>query len=759
MNFKKLIYPAFAFLLSLTAAAQSNFYDLNFIQDIQITFTQTNWDYQLDTAKQGSEGYILASQVIINGVTYDSVGVKYKGNSSYNASRVKNPLHINLDYVHGNASYQGYTDIKLTNGFSDPSMIREVLSYKILRNYMPAPQSNHARLYINGSYIGLYGNTESIDKNFLSTHFYSSDNSFIKCNPLSVGGSNLPNLSYLGIDSTLYYNKYELKSNSGWKDLTDLCDSLANHPTTIETSLDVDRALWMLAFNNVLVNLDSYTGSFTQNYYLYKDDNARMNCIVWDLNMSFGSFSMTGTGGPLSIAGEQQMSPVLHATNTARPLIKQLLANSTYMKMYIAHMKTITNEFFTNTLYQIEAQTLMALIDSSVQAETHSLYTYSQFQNSLTSNITGGMGVPGIVNLMSGRATYLNSTTQYQQVQPTISTIATAPVTVYYNDTIWVTCSVTNATSVMLGYRDNRPKNFKRFPMFDDGLHNDGNAGDGIYGAAMKASSAKLEYYIYAENANAGIFSPPRAEYEFYNVVVNIPTGTAGQVVINEFLAVNQNDAVDELSEHEDWIELFNTTAAPVNLFGLYLTDDYATPTKFAFPDNTIIQPYSYLTVWADNGTSALSVHCNFKLASGGEEIMLSNASGIVLDSISFGPQLPDVSMGRCPNGSGAFTTTLATTYNATNNCPTAIDEQQTVAQNVFAFPNPANNFISLATNDLKVYSAELINANGQLLSTSKFDNDKALFDLNNLTSGLYFYRAKDVYGNILYSGKIAVVK
>jgi spore coat protein CotH len=38
--------------------------------------------------------------------------------------------------------------------------------------------------------------------------------------------------------------------------------------------------LWMLAFNNVFVNLDSYTGGFSQNYYLYKDENRRFNPVV-----------------------------------------------------------------------------------------------------------------------------------------------------------------------------------------------------------------------------------------------------------------------------------------------------------------------------------------------------------------------------------------------------------------------------------------------------------------------------------------------
>ena len=74
-----------------------NFYDINTLQKIEVYFAQSNWDYQLDTSKAGVDGNILADWVKINGIQYDSVGVKYKGNSSYSATIIKNPVHIILD--------------------------------------------------------------------------------------------------------------------------------------------------------------------------------------------------------------------------------------------------------------------------------------------------------------------------------------------------------------------------------------------------------------------------------------------------------------------------------------------------------------------------------------------------------------------------------------------------------------------------------------------------------------------------------------
>ena len=64
----------------------------------------------------------MAAQVKINGVAFDSVGVKYKGNSSYSPSNKKS-LHIELD-SYKNQSYNGVSDIKLGNNYKDPSLIK-----------------------------------------------------------------------------------------------------------------------------------------------------------------------------------------------------------------------------------------------------------------------------------------------------------------------------------------------------------------------------------------------------------------------------------------------------------------------------------------------------------------------------------------------------------------------------------------------------------------------------------------------------------
>jgi hypothetical protein len=728
-----------------------NFYDLNTIQKIEISFSQIDWDYQLDTAKAGSEGYIMAQWVKINGNQYDSVGVKYKGNSSYNPTSLKNPFHISLD-EYKSQSYQGYKDIKLGNGYSDPSAIREVLSYEILQNYMDCPKSNFAQLYINGNYIGLYSNTESIGKSFCSDHFYSSGNALIKCNPVVTPSPvTKSNLKYSTADSTSYFNYYEVKSNFGWKQLVGLCDTVTNYPSSISSMLDMDRVIWMLAFNNVLINLDSYTGVFAQNYYLYKDNTGHFNPVTWDLNMSLGGFPYVGSGassmGSLTVTNMQQLTPFIHSTDVYWPLIKDVMSNPMYKKMYIAHMRTITNEIFASNNYVTSANQLQVLVDGAVAADTNSDFTYSQFQNGLTTNYTfGSYTVPGISNLMSARVTYLQSTADFTYSTPSITGIAASPALPSLNSTVTITAQVTNTSTVYLGYRYDIADKFTRILMYDDGLHNDGTAGDNVFGGSFPMLSSKVHYYIYAENTNAGMFSPERAEHEFYTLLADAQNPTAGQVVINEFLAQNLDYNINEYGEHQDWIELYNTTSGPKSLFGLYLTDNFSDKTKYAFPPNTIISPHDYLIVWADQGiTSSSYLHCNFKLGASGEQIMLSNSLGTILDSISFGAQTADNSMGRCPNGTGPFGTLISPSFKALN-CVTGIEE---TSKNDFVriFPSPANDLINIEfensslQNEISIY-----NSVGQQLYSKQVSEKKAIVDISGFNNGIYLIKINDSF-------------
>ena len=754
---KKILLSIFVILSLIAKTRAQSFYDLNTIQEIKIYFGFSNWDYRMDTSIAGSESYTNADSIVINGTNLPNCGVRFKGNSSYNANNEKNPLHIKLDNII-NQNYQGYEDIKLSNGYSDPSMIREVLSYQILRQYMDAPLSNYTKVYINGTYIGIYSNDENIGNEFLDAHYYSSAGTLVKCNPENAGPTSGTgsSLLYVSNDSADYDTNYDMKSDFGWKNLINLCDTLNNNTASINNMLDIDRCFWMLAFNDVLVNLDSYSGSFRQNYYLYRNHKAQWIPTIWDLNMSFGSFTMVGSntggmGGGLSLATMQTLTPTLHFADSNWPLINKLLNTSIYKHMYIAHMRTINNENFVNSNYQNTANALQSIVDNAVSTDNNFFYTYAQFQAALTSSTASGgpMGnIPGIYELMDTRATYLNSTTEFLQIPPTITNVLANPLTPVFGSTVTFNATVTNTTTVYLGYRNIKSDRFSRIQMFDDGAHNDGASNDNVFGISIPVSSLEIQYYIYADNANAGMFSPERAEHEFYEIHPSITLATQNDIALNEYSADNQNGIENEDGKHRDWIEVYNKTSNALGLANIYLSDDLNDLQKWKFPDIAFIPANGHLLVWADDKDSTLiDYHTNFNLNSVIDSVFMVNDLFAIADSSTFSSFVTDASFARCPDGTGLFQFTSSLTPRATNICTgvsvDAINNQPVIS----VYPNPASDKLNYSLqNNFDLNKIEINNLIGQLVYQKNPDTNPSI-DISNLSLGIYFVSFIDLGG------------
>ncbi len=728
-----------------------DFYDINTINTVELTFTESNWDALLDNlVSEDNEGRLLGT-VAINGIVYDSVGVRYKGNSSYRDNQNKNPMNIKLDYIIDGQEHEDYGTLKLANVYKDPSFVREVLGYEIARNYFPASQANYANVYINGTHLGLYTSDQDVDKHFMRTHFYSDENARIKGEITSSNGPPSGGVwEYYGDDSSNYYSSYSLESDFGWQELIWFLDTLNNSNEHIELVLNIDRHLWFLAFSNLLVNLDGPINN-PQNYYLYKDDAGRFNPIPWDLNECFGVFSSHQTLGQLGTSQLQELSPFANINASEYPVISKILSNDTYRKMYVAHMKTIMTDYFESGLYRTRALEIQSIIDSEVQADANKFYTHSDFTSNIDNSIGGGgppgpgnKSVIGIAELMEARTTYLNSLSDFQAVSPTVSDMEHGPSNPSPNIDIWITASITNAETVQLAYRNNLADVFEKIEMLDDGSNNDGSAGDGIYGASVSTGSSGFQYYIYAENDNAASFSPSRAAYEFYTVTVS------GDLVINEFMASNDNTASDFDGEFEDWVELYNNTNDEIELSGYFLSDDSDDLAKWIFPD-TSIAANGYLIVWTDNDEGQQGLHASFKLSGSGETIYLSNSDTLIIDEVSYSSQTTDLSTGRFPNGIGSFIQ-MASSFGVENiDGITSIEDQQLEIPSNFSlqqnYPNPFNPSTQILVSIPKGgnYTLRVYNVLGQEVATllsGQINAGKHTFTFNatHLTSGIYFY-------------------
>ena len=690
----------------------------------------------------------MAQSVAINGEVYDSVGVKYKGNSTYQANQVKNPFHIELD-TYKEHNHQGYKDIKLSNIAKDPSFLREVLSYDILGNYMDAPKSNYANVYVNGNLIGFYSNSEAVTKTFVKDRFGSKNGTFVKCNPPAGAGpqsNDFPNLVYLGEDSTDYYEAYEIKSDAGWDELLDLCDTLSNYTDAIEQILDVDRTLWMLAFDNVLVNLDSYIGAFAQNYYLYRNEYGQFVPMVWDLNESFGRFSMTGNGNLNSNSAKQQMNPLLQINDSDFPLLQKLLNVPSYQKKYIAHCKTMVEEAFASNAYYETGLILKELIDASVQADNNKFFSYNNFLSNLDSDITGGGGGPGgggtigIATLMNARTTYLLENSLFTAIAPIISDISLSADNPVVGDMITISTSITDGNSAYIGYRINKFAPFTKVEMVSDG--------SGIFQVTIPVKAAYTEYYIYSENDNAGKFSPQRAEHEFYNFTATSVNTSVGDVVINEFMASNDMTQVDQDGEYDDWIELYNNSNLDFDLSGYFLSDNSEDIMNWQIPAGTVISANGYLMIWADKDEEQEGLHANFKLSSSVESVILSDSDGSILDEVSYADQTTDISYGRFPNGTGDFQV-MNSTFGLENNNDILTLGDAFENEKLIIYPNPTIEGFWINYNGVGQAHLSVSDLYGRVILSESISTENWI-DTKGWTSGIYLIRVNDSIGKIV---------
>ena len=725
----------FCFLFcNSTLLSQNNFYDVDTIREIKIYFYESDWDNQLDSLYLLGENDRILADIIIDGNSYDSVGVRYKGFSSVSINRVKNPFNIKLDYNIADQDHQGIDKLKLSNVYQDPSFVREVLTYEIAANYLPSAKANFTNVFINDTLWGLYTNVQAVNKDFLNDYFGNKYNSFFKCNPesldVSPGGENSNLSNSHGSDSLDYLPYYDIKSDYGWGDLLGLIDTLNNHLESIENVLNVDRTLWMHALNYAIVNFDSYIG-YAQNYYIYKNSTNQFNPIPWDLNMSFGGFRLTDASSiffnGFSISEAQNMDPLIHHTQfsvSPRPLLRNLLLSERNRKMYIAHIRTIVQENFINQNYFTRAQYLQNLISTSVQNDSNKFYSFNDFINNLTQTVSlPTVDCPGITHLIDARAIFLSSFLGYSG-EPTISTISYSPQNFSLGDDIYINANVIDAEEVILKYRFGENMIFSELEMYDDGNHNDGSASDGVYGTKITNCSNLIDYYIYADNDSAGVFSPNRAAYEYYSIQNQI---LAGDLVINELMSNNNSIVSDNSGKFDDWIELFNPNSTAVSTSGLFLTDTIGILHKWELP-NFSIPPLGYAIIWADEDGGQGDMHSNFQLSNLGEQLILTNNDSLVIDSITYQTQLSDISFGRSPNGSGQFIM-LTPTFKYNNDFPNSINN---IIDEIVVYPNPFSDILYIKNND----EIEVRNILGKLIYLASNVNRIQTSDWD---AGIYF--------------------
>ena len=685
--------------------APTGLYDSATIRTINLDFPQANYWTLLTNNYQSKTD--LPAKMTVDGVVYDSVGVRFKGMTSYSMAQntQKKSFNLTLDYVHPDQRLMGYQTLNLNNSFQDPSFLREVFYQHQIRRHIPAAKSNFVQLYINGQNWGLYPNVQQLNKEYLREWFFSANGINWRADKPdgSTGGGpgggagwgdGTAAINYLGADTTKYKSYYTLKSSgldNPWNYLVATCKALNNTaaadlPKVLPNFLDIDRTLWHLASEIAFSDDDSYVYKGKMDYYLYYEvETGRMTPLEYDGNSAMES-------------GFATWSPFYNETKVNYPLLNKILAVPAWRQRYLAHLRTLIADELNPAVCNPMLDNFKSMIDALVKADPKKAYTNAQFDSELAV----------LKNFVATRRSNLLANAEVKQESPVIQSA------VYQNlagqqwqkpltgEEAIVTAAASSASGlagVNLYYSNQLTGNFTAVPMADDGLHHDGAAGDGTYGAAIPGQIAGTWVRFYVEavannTAKSVAYLPTGAEHDVFVYQVAPKSQLNGPVVINEIMASNMTTAADEQGDFDDWIELYNNSNQPVDLSGYYLSDNPANLPKYEIPQGITIPAHGYSIFWADEDGLDGPYHCNFKLSIDGEFVFLLDHDLVILDSITFGPQTTDMGFARVPNGTGNFVI-QSPTFNASNTA-VAVSDPAADAPQMRVFPNPAGRVVAV---------------------------------------------------------------
>ena len=772
---------AFVFLsvFSFGQDAGDALFDGDLLHEIEFTFTQNGYlqTMERDIVQNfgGDVPYIMAD-VTINGELIDSVGVRFKGFTSFPFESDKKPFKIDFNEFVEGKEFDGLRKLNLNNGTGDPAMHRDVLCYKMLRDIgVKAPRTAWARLSINGNYWGLYQLIEQVDKDFLQSNFSNADGNLFK----NKGWSHF---EWLGTNQSAYDAIFDLKTNrleDDWTGFIDLMDFLNNSSQAafasgIEEKFNVDLFLKTLAVDVATNNWDSYL-EHGRNWYIYEDTKTGIfNWIPWDYN-----FALDGS----DLAPGEDCLILLEVTHYTNGTTTVDFRDLSFIQGNIEYLwdfgdgNTSTERNPTHTYMQagIYNATLSVIVDGDCQETTEHMVDTDYNTADCSVIVDGSCPYPADIVFQSllefAPSCCSNWSSECEDNYGWLSE--------FFDDALMepsdFAIDQSENTGVLISRLLEVPQFSERYytyfcdllsnVMVEDELFETMDSNKELIMTSLESDPNNLYSYesflkdvghYSDEDGLKGILSERisilKDELDDSFSCSSIVKLDFQEVTINEIVASNDSigGIADPAGGYADWVELYNNTNSVLDLTSVFLSDKNSNLRKWEFPVGTTIEPESYLIIWADDDTEQPGIHANFKLSKSGEALYLSNADGSIIDSISFGAQTTNVALARVPNGDGDFRS-WTPTFNMNNELGISAT-QEISAAHVSLFPNPAANAFTYALHSragIKMSHLDVYSANGVLVKhVELYDSKSSKVDVSTLEPGLYNVSLYDTVGH-----------
>lgn len=280
--------------------AASALWDSATVHSISIDLDQDAYDAMIQVYLDTGEKDWIEASVTIDGVTYERVGLKLKGNSSLRSlseETAENPEElpwlIRLDkYVDGQNA-DGTTEL-VVRGNSSKTALNEAIALDLLEQAgLASEQAIAVRFSVGGSDETLRLVIENPDEEWMQAEL--GDGLLYKA---EAGGD----YSYRGDDPAAYAEVFD--QEGGEEDYAPLIDLLQwvsestdeEFAADLDDHLDVESFATYLAFQDLVSNSDDIDGPGNNSYLYYDPDSGVFTVVNWDLNLAFAAMPGGGAG-------------------------------------------------------------------------------------------------------------------------------------------------------------------------------------------------------------------------------------------------------------------------------------------------------------------------------------------------------------------------------------------------------------------------------------------------------------------------------
>lgn len=536
-----------------------------------------------------------------NGVTINQARMRIRGDGT--RVHPKKSLKVKLDQ---GSFDDGLKVLNFNAEYEDKSYIQQYVTSRLMNEGgLSCFNVEHARLYLNGQFLGLYALVENMDQDFLIKKGFNPNGNLYKAT--KDGAS-------LSIYDNVFFHWEKKTGTGGRSDLQALINNINSvdqkeYYNFTQTNFNYSNMINALALNLLTRNNSTYY----HNYYLFNDlmQSDQWYIFPWDLDKTFLYYGANN---------------LYHHTSKYwapdNPILERGILDNTILKDLQIRIDELFNSYLNDQYVSPIVDSLQELLHSSVLQDTTDNINNIEEWNEMILRAKTSFDIR-----------YLNLVDQFSNMAKSFEVVRTRN---RYNvgediEFRWGSTGDPGGKEISYTLKIGKNKNL------DDGTAQTfAQLQDTSYLLSGGLEEGKYYWKVTATNRAYLIEG-----YNNYNILV--VSEEPARIVINE---INYHSSPD--FDPGDWIELYNNSDQQADISS-WVFQDHDNNHRFVFNQKTRINPHSYLILCSekDKFTTLFPDVKNcygdlgFNLNNTGELVRISTQYGLVVDSLVYDCKAP----------------------------------------------------------------------------------------------------------------------